>query len=352
MRRFFSLLTIILMLTCALSACADSKSDINGESQSSRETERSTSGGADSAESNGGAESGGSAENSGSAESEGSSDTQKPEKETQGSSESEETEDTEKQYLRDGSYIYLGEYPQSLKKSNVTVGSTADSRGYYLGSDNCYYAKVTASPCQSGYRFSNDAIIDSQSIYYFKVEPIKWRVVSESDGYATLLCESIIEGSRYDDASNNYKDSEIRTYLNGTFLSTAFAELEKEILQTVTVDNSLSSTGYTSNVNVCANTSDKVFLLSYSEAKSNDYGLSSSSARIKAVSDYARARGALISTIELGNNYGKGTWMLRTPNDTYSHFIRACSYNGDITDGGTHVSSTFFGVAPAIKIKL
>ena len=336
------------MLTCTLSACAsaydpqndtnedvdasvsdeNSKTDADGESQSDRETEKATGGGTDKAES--------------------SSDTQKSEKETQGSSESDKTEDTDKQYLRDGDYIYLGEYPQSLKKSNVTVGDTADSRGYYLGSDNCYYARLIASPCQSGYRFSNDAIIDSKSTYYFKVEPIKWRVVSESNGYATLLCESIIESSRYDDASNSYKDSEIRAYLNGTLLNAAFSALESGILQTVTVDNSLASTGYTSNANVCENTSDKVFLLSYSEA----LGLSSNSARIKSVSDYARASGAWISTIELGDNYGRGMWMLRTPNDTYAHFIRACSYNGEITDGGTNVSSTFFGVAPAIKIKL
>ena len=69
-------------------------------------------------------------------------------------------------YTRDGDYIYLGEFPQTLKADDVTITDTIDARGYYLGSDGNYYAAVTADPYVDGMAadptskstFSNSAI--------------------------------------------------------------------------------------------------------------------------------------------------------------------------------------------------
>ena len=44
----------------------------------------------------------------------------------------------------DGEYLLFGEYPQTLKKDEVIVTETVDDRGYYLGDDGAYYAKVVA----------------------------------------------------------------------------------------------------------------------------------------------------------------------------------------------------------------
>ena len=260
-------------------------------------------------------------------------------------------------YVREGNYIYFGEYPQSIKASSVTITSTVDSRGYFLGSDNAYYAKVVASPFNSAYKFSSNQTVTSGTAYYFKVEPIKWRIISENSGKAVLLCESIIDSSRYDSANSNYKDSDIRAWLNGTFYSKAFDALEAALIQTVTVDNSLSTTGYTENANVCANTSDKVYLLSYKDVTNSAYGFSSNAgdvnvSRMKKTSDYAIAKGAYTSDSSQTAYKGNGIWMLRTPIDTYNTFIRECDYRGMVTDGGTNITSTFFGVAPAITISL
>lgn len=49
-------------------------------------------------------------------------------------------------YVREGDYIYFGEYPQTIKEDNVVISTEQDSRGYFLGSDGAYYAKVVASP--------------------------------------------------------------------------------------------------------------------------------------------------------------------------------------------------------------
>lgn len=159
--------------------------------------------------------------------------------------------------------------------NDVTVTATQDSRGYYLGSDGCYYAKVTASSYSSGYTFSSGASVTSGNVYYFKVEPIRWRILSENGDTALIRCDSIVANKRFDDSSNNYKDSEIRAWLNAEFYNTAFSSLQKELINTVLVDNSVYSTGYDSNPYACGNTNDKIFLLSYREVTNSAYGFAS-----------------------------------------------------------------------------
>ena len=90
-------------------------------------------------------------------------------------------------------------------------------------------------------------------------------------------------------AANNYKYSKIRAWLNATFYETAFSELQREIILTTTVDNSVYSTGYDTNPYVCEDTEDKIFLLSYREVTNSEYGFSSSSDREMQTSDYSRA---------------------------------------------------------------
>ena len=255
-------------------------------------------------------------------------------------------------YTRDGDIIYFGEYPQTLKADSVTVSETPDSRGYYLGSDKAYYERIVAYPYESGYKFSNGQTITEGTAYYFKVEPIKWRIISENNGNATLVCESIIDAYRFDEESNNYALSDVRAWLNETMYDRMFNELQQSLIQTVSVDNSASSTGYSENSNACDNTDDKLFLLAYADVTNSAYGFASDDDRMKVTTDYARVLGAWMSTSDISGYYGNGLWMLRSPNDTYSHFIRECNYNGEVTDGGTNVGSKFYGLVPALTIKL
>jgi hypothetical protein len=73
---------------------------------------------------------------------------------------------------------------------------------------------------------------------------------------------------------------------------------------------------------------------------------------MKKTSDYAIAKGAYTSDSSQTAYKGNGSWMLRTPTDTYNTFIRECDFRGMVTDGGNNIASTFFGVAPAITISL
>lgn len=254
-------------------------------------------------------------------------------------------------YNRQGEYIYFGEYPQTIKADDVTITTTQDSRGYFLGSDGAYYAKVTATPWNSGYTFSNNSSVTKNRTYYFRVEPIRWRVLSESDGTALIVCDSIIANKAFDKSSNNYAKSDIRAWLNGEFYNTAFNDLQKELFLLSIVDNSIKSTGYRKNEYACENTTDRIFLLSYQEANSKQYGFSETEdkAKQKSVSDYARATGAYMNT---GSSYyGNGWWWLRSPNDFDSYYARSVAYDGRIDHYGS-VKSTSVGVVPALQIRL
>ena len=235
----------------------------------------------------------------------------------------------------------------------MTITTTQDSRGYFLGSDGAYYAKVTASPYETGYAFSNDAAVTSGTVYYFKVEPIRWRILSESNETALILCDSIIANGAYDAGSNNnYAESDIRAWLNDQFYNTAFTDLQRDIILTTTVDNSAESTGHSSNIYVCEDTEDKVFLLSYVEATNALYGFSTSrnesASREMITSDYTRATGARMSTST--DTCGNGYWLLRSPNysGTYTEWSVSCDgymYN-------FYVDNSCNGVVPALQIQL
>ncbi|MBQ2738475.1 MAG: InlB B-repeat-containing protein, partial [Clostridia bacterium] len=254
-------------------------------------------------------------------------------------------------YTRNGNYIYFGEYPQTIKAAGVTVTSTTDSRGYYLGSDGCYYARVTASPYGSGYTFSTGATVTSGTVYYFKVEPIRWRILSEDGDSAFILCDSIIATKVYESAGdNNYKDSDIRAWLNATFYETAFSELQREIILTTTV------TGYSEDSYFCEDTDDKIFLLSNLEMTNTAFGFSSSysdydTARRMSTSDYSRATGVQMSTDS--SYYGIGYYCWLRPNsrtgfpvNTWGTFLDGfiADYLG-VDNGGV-------GVVPALNIRL
>lgn len=110
----------------------------------------------------------------------------------------------------DNGYVYFGEYPQSLKDIDVSITSdTPDNDGYYLGSDGQRYAKISASPEYSD-SFFDKTIVDASGIefnvklpivngttYYFKVEPIKWKIEEENNGTYKLISEYILDKQMY-----------------------------------------------------------------------------------------------------------------------------------------------------------
>ena len=214
---------------------------------------------------------------------------------------------------KSASYVLFGDWPQTIKANSVTVDESKyavmGAYTYYKGSDGFWYAKAIVGPGDSSYKFSNGSskgevrAASPSKTAYFKVEPIKWRILTTNyngSGKKLLLAESALTAERYYDVCTdntglgkgmpqsgdrlvlhvadslraksdgtlilhgNYEYSRIRAYLNGLsyttrdergenehvvndfvskgFLQTAFtSELQAKIAVT-NVDNSYKST--------------------------------------------------------------------------------------------------------------
>ena len=279
-------------------------------------------------------------------------------------------------------YILFGSYPQTIKASNVTITSDpVDEDGYYTGSDGEKYAKQVANPygTDSQYALSDGSYLTADTEYYFKVEPLKWCILDEGDGQALLVCDVILQGlayqPNYDDDyyidsanapvgsyaanapantyANNYMYSNLRWFLNNEFLEKAFTEEESNIIPITNVDNSVASTGQTTNTYACANTDDKVFALSIAELTNTAYGFDLDPSvkdvdRAWLVTDYGKATYARCSSTT--GYVGTGYAWSRSP--SYSYAKGAYNAYAGWASNYFAVDYTNNGVVPALNITL
>lgn len=291
-------------------------------------------------------------------------------------------------------YLILGDFPQSFIADGVFVNLGTSIRcgefTYYVGTDGNYYAKGP----------------DGKNSKFYLVEPIKWKVQAEGydhdDNSGTpakklLVSDKILTGLKYYDRTtnvggesdrgeifpNNYKESRVRSYLNGTstfgyfdigFLQTAFTEFARGLIETTKVINDQNSTlpGNWSEIESgkdstcqfeyfdfasgtqnyeCDNTEDKIFLLSEEEVTSTEYGFKSyingdlaDPKRVKNLTAFAAAMGA-------GGSNSADTpqrWMLRSPQGNEANSIKCVDYKGQPNEGQT-VTNTM-GVVPAFVL--
>ena len=200
------------------------------------------------------------------------------------------------------------------------------------------------------------------NVYYFKYEPLKWRVLDPAEGF--VMCTTAIDAQAYNNyiiynSSNgeyygnsaktyyasDWANSSIRYWLNNDFYSTAFSSTEKSQIGTTYNENkSTWDSKYDS-----ANTSDKIFLLSYNEVLNSKYGFSSSystydPARQIKSTDYAKCQGCWQSTST--SYYGNSWWRLRSPDDSSN---AAYVYNDGYANYSYLVNYTYYGIVPAFK---
>jgi len=231
------------------------------------------------------------------------------------------------------------------------ITATGKYRGVYFTSYRPYFTTTTSSNS-----YQDDNGYNTNSVYWFKYEPITWRVLDVVSGKAFLMANLVLDSQDYYYSTsnrtigeatiypNNYKESHIRSWLNATFYNTAFTAEEKARIQTTNVDDSVASTGYHPNTYACANTSDKVFLLSYVEATNATYGLSTTTSRQLKPSAYAQSQGVITNT-----SNGNSIWWLRSPNNYfYANYARYVSNHGNVFNNP--VTYANFGVVPALWI--
>ena len=187
-----------------------------------------------------------------------------------------------------------------------------------------------------------------KSIYWFEYSPIKWNILETKDGYTTLVADEIIDSQKFyfhdGLALCNYQQSDIRFWLNDHFYHTAFSAEEKRAIVLDTVDNGAHSTTHERNPNVCADTKDRVFLLSLKEAS-----IMSPAERKRKPTDYALCQGTFLCNFSAPYN-GNGWWWTRSPTSTTVKYIHYINYDGGISN--YYPQHTHFGTVPAIKVIL
>ena len=309
-----------------------------------------------------------------------------------------------------GDIVQFGTYPQSEVKDEALIAELNalapewdewTSYGYYTGTrsagsmvqgDWMRYTDVTYNGekyrgvkftqyrpyhtlySSSGETYQDDNGYSTNTVYWFKFEPIDWRILDPATGL--VMCETIIDSqpysntiyynsnasdSRYayfNDASytnyaSDYETSSIRKWLNEDFYNTAFTDSEKKKISTTTLNNDgyYTSKGTSGYEKLDSNsTNDKIFLLSYNEVRNSDYGFRSNcyyydEARQAQGSDYAQSQGLFFSTIS--SNYGNSYWLLRSPGD---NSYRCCYVHyGGISSSECNVNTANVGVRPALN---
>ena len=184
-------------------------------------------------------------------------------------------------------------------------------------------------------------------------EPIKWRVLSVNGNDAFLLADKNLDAKPYNKerTSVTWATCTLRTWLNGTFLNTAFTSAEQAAIRNTIVVNEDNPYYGTEGG---ANTTDKVYLLSIAEACNTVYGFNGefradSETREAKNTAYAKECGA---STWMGTEYeGNDDWWLRSPgrlsdDASYVYFIGCGVYDG------YDVNYDHFAVRPALHLNL
>lgn len=260
-------------------------------------------------------------------------------------------------YTKSGGVITFGSYPQSqvtdetlVKTLTAAAGTlpTADDAGAWtpyddlagaatedymwyidVAYDDARYRGVCFTayrPMRNSLRTGADFSLQDENgyacdtVYWFRFDPIRWRILAEENGRAFLSAELVLDAAPYQDLigsdygtvgvggnaptgtqANAYLYSRVRRFLTTTFAELAFTEEEQSVLLGTTLrnDRSLPSSD---------GTGDKVFLLGTGDLSC----LSGDAAWARLASAYAACRGVL--KMQEGNRYDGGApWYLRAP---------------------------------------
>ena len=292
-----------------------------------------------------------------------------------------------------GDVIEFGNYPQSKVTSPATitslnnfVGSVANwkSYAYYSGTGSTDNGTMTAKdfmrykdvfyagvkyrgvyfnayrPTMTGYQsdFSKSMQDDNGytpgQIYWFKYEPLKWRVLDAKEGL--VMTESVIDSQAYNNyvkKNNNeyynesgryaseWSTSSLRTWLNNDFFGTAFSATQKENIKST----HLYTLSTDQNKYDALQTDDRVYLLSYEDALNTAYGFKANNkendpARTAKGTDYAKCQGLQVLS-------GYSYWRLRSPESSNS--TKSVLIDGTVRYGFS-VAETAFGIRPVCNL--
>lgn len=300
--------------------------------------------------------------------------------------------------FKTGDKFYYGSYPQTRVTDNGVISSLNALGGEWVSYDyytegkpsdfmkykdvsyggnkyrgvifTKYRPNITYAVADAQNSYQDENGYKTDTVYWFKFEPIKWTVLYPSTG---LVMSSIILDSQayrnnfycpknnleefYTDSTmqyyaNNYAESDIRKWLDSTFINTAFtaAEQEKIILS----DNFNKAWKDVDARFDAVNTQDKVYLLTNGNCSDDRYGFfgggAPSAGRQFISTDYAKAQGIGVYKAD-GDTPRYSFWWARTAG-TSSSAVTGVNIKGETYHRSYSVFDTHFGVVPAMRLDL
>ena len=299
-------------------------------------------------------------------------------------------------YTREGDNIYFGYWPQTLERDETVVAKLNEIAGkpplprdkenpynweshegttYMWQKIVIYNGTKYLGVQMNDYRASGVYALRSYimkngyftlEVYWFKYEPIKWRILTTSGNSAFIMSDIALDSfsmqpnrksenrdgllADYNNSAgvpdgtyaNNWEYCFLRGWLNDTFYKEVFNDLQKEIIKTTHLDNTARSSnpndypkyygygekaGKNKFADQCKDTDDKIFLLSLRDITTTAYGFNKDvkaedPARNLQASDFAKLHGAPMNT----NDKKYVTWYTRSPspangNQGYATFV-------------------------------
>ena len=286
-----------------------------------------------------------------------------------------------------GTEFFYGSYPQDLlsdssliKKLN-TIDAPWESYDYYISynkSDYTMYKDVEykgdkyravkfslyrpyyTNNSSTSHSYQYDNYYFTNEIYWFKYEPIKWKVLNPSSGLC--MCTSVLDSQQFYHGdysgtqtrdgepcyANSYKHSDIREFLNNNFYNTAFTDDEKINISLTEISSNDYMKSYMSGNDAVK---DNIFLLSYSDILNSSYGFSDGNstvngARMMKGTEYAKCQGLYVSTNS--SFFENSIWWLRSTGDDNCNCC--CVYYNGYVNYHYCVYGTDYGVVPAMCI--
>ena len=243
-----------------------------------------------------------------------------------------------------GKLIKFGRYPQRHVSNQFLINqlnklTSVNENGYYEY-NGCEYTKAIyeGETFDHWNHYSDGTFFENGTLHWFKVEPIIWKVIGEfSDGNYLLITEDIIDSLSYAKLeqtnegetkikANNYEFSNVREFINNSFLSIAFNHEEQKAIQITEVGNLVENEFGSENI------FDKIFILSEYECES-----------------YSRSNNiqSICTDYVLNKAYFSSVWMLRST-FSYGEYIDLCFKKNCFY--GKPVET--FGLRPSIILNL
>ena len=231
---------------------------------------------------------------------------------------------------------------------------------------NQYRTYWTSDTSHSSDSYQDNNGYYTGNVYYFKYEPLTWRVLDPSEGY--VMCNQIIDSQAYQNFiycggredynyctgnedynskgcanyASDWVTSSLREWLNNDFNNTAFTSEEKAQIGTSHLENkSRYSSTYDS-----ADTYDKIFPISYYDAVNSAYDFNSSNRQMKGT-DYAKCQGLYVYNNSDSSYNGNSWWWLRSPLSPSD--AAGVDHDGWASSDYRIVNYTGRGVVPAFK---